>query len=444
MRIRNRDRFFLFAYFITIITMGSILLWLPVSWHGEGRLRYIDALFTATSAVCVTGLTSVATASFSAFGKLTIMLLIQFGGLGIITFTTIFLTNPRGKISFASRKLIGDLYIQSVERDPRRIVRSIIVFTLAIELAGALVMYPVFRATTNGPAAFTSVFHAVSAFCNAGFSTFSTNLEAYVADPVINIAIMLLIVLGGIGFVVLEDVAERITGRRRRLSLHTRIAVSITAALIVGGAATFLLFEWRHGYAALTPAHKVMAAFFNAVTPRTAGFNTVPQASLSIPSNAFTLFLMYVGASPASTGGGIKTTTFFIVLVMILRGQEAHEDIRVFGRKVPSSSISRGMMLALRGLAILAIMSLLLTITELLLSPPGSKLFIDVVFETFSAFGTVGLSLGLTPYLTVAGKVIIILTMFLGRVGMSALAISLPRRLPRHDVDVPQEEVLIG
>ena len=182
------------------------------------------------------------------------------------------------------------------------------------------------------------------------------------------------------------------------------------------------------------------------MTPRTAGFDTVPQSALTFPSRVFTLFLMYVGASPASTGGGIKTTTFFIVLVMILRGSEAREDVRLVRRKLSALSVSRGMMFALRALAIVAVAALLLSITELLVrpTPVGQKYFLAVLFETFSAFGTVGLSLGLTPYLTAAGKCIIIVTMFAGRVGMSALAISTPRRLPQHAVDYPEEEVLVG
>jgi trk system potassium uptake protein TrkH len=202
--------------------------------------------------------------------------------------------------------------------------------------------------------------------------------------------------------------------------------------------------EWGGGYAKLTAPQKVMASVFQSVTPRTAGFSTVTQSGLSFPSKVFTLFLMYVGASPASTGGGIKTTTFFIVLVMIVRGSQAREDIRVFGKKVSLDSVSRGMMFALRAIAILSVAIFALTVTELFLSPHENKLFIDIVFETFSAFGTVGLSLGLTPYLSAAGKAIIILTMFAGRVGMSALAITIPRGLPKHIVDFPEEEVLIG
>jgi trk system potassium uptake protein TrkH len=445
MKIRNRDRFFLLTYFITIILLGSFLLWLPVSWKGPSRLHYIDALFTSTSAVCVTGLVSVDTALYTFFGKTVIVLLIQFGGLGIITFATIFLANPRGKISLANRKLIGDYYLSSIEVNPRKIIRNIIVLTLSIELMGALCMFPVFFQKLGWRAAFTSVFHAVSAFCNAGFSTFSDNLAGYVASPTVNFAIMGLIVLGGMGFLVQEDLIKRAMGRHKRLSLHTKLVLSITAVLIIGGALVYLLFEWSGAaYKGLNAPQKIMASLFQSVTPRTAGFNTVDQAALSFPSKVFTLFLMYVGASPASTGGGIKTTTFFIILVMILRGSEAREDIRVFGRKVSGGSINRGMMFALRALAILSIAIFLLSMSELFVFPHEKKLFIEIVFETFSAFGTVGLSLGMTPYLTVMGKCIIILTMFAGRVGMAALAVTVPSRLPKRLVDIPEEEVLIG
>jgi trk system potassium uptake protein len=444
MKIRNRDRFFLLTYFITIILLGSLSLWLPVSWRGPERLHYIDALFTSTSAVCVTGLVAVDTSLFSIFGKTVIVLLIQFGGLGIITFTTIFLANPKGKISLANRKLIGDYYLSSIEMNPRKIIRNIILLTLTIELIGAACMFPVFFKEKGVWGAFTAVFHAVSAFCNAGFSTFSDNLAGYVTNPVINFTIMGLIVFGGLGFVVQEDLLKRAMGTRRRLALHTKLVVTITLALIFGGAAVYLLFEWGKAYAALNAPQKAMAAFFQSITPRTAGFNTVDQAALSFPSKVFTLFLMYVGASPASTGGGIKTTTFFIVLVMILRGTETNEDIRISGRKVPVGTVNRAMMFALRAAAILAVSVFALTVTDLFLFPHQNKLFIDVVFEVFSAFGTVGLSLGLTPYLTAAGKCIIILTMFAGRVGMAALAVTMRGRLPKRIVDIPEEEVLIG
>jgi trk system potassium uptake protein TrkH len=446
MKFHNKDRFFLFTYFIVVILLGSVLLSIHGAWNGVERLSYVDALFTSTSAVCVTGLVSVDTAQYSVFGKTVIMFLIQFGGLGIITFLTVYLANSKGKISLANRKLIGDFYVSSVERNPLNIVRHIVILTIVVELAGALCMFPVFRWGTDsaGEAVFMSVFHSISAFCNAGFSTFSDNLERYVTNPTVNIAVMSLIILGGLGFVVIEDIFERALGKRRRLALHTRLVLATTALLIVGGAAVFLIFEWKNGYDSLSPVQKILASLFQSVTPRTAGFDTVNQAALGYPSKVFTMFLMYVGASPASTGGGIKTTTFFLVLVMILRGSEAREEIRIFGKKVSLGSISRGMMFALRAIAVLAAAILALTVTELFLGSSGDKLFIEVAFEAFSAFGTVGLSLGITPYLTAAGKVIIILTMFAGRVGMSALAVSVPRRIPRRIADLPEEEVLIG
>jgi trk system potassium uptake protein TrkH len=435
MRIRNRERFLLFSYFGGIILAGSALLRLPVSWKGPGHLPYIDALFTATSAVCVTGLISVDTSLYSGFGRTIVLLLIQFGGLGLITFMTLFLANPRGKISFTSRKLIGGYYVGSIEVNPRNIIRNVVIFTLAIETVGALCMLPVFLRIVGNRAGFYAIFHAVSAFCNAGFSLFPDNLERFVVNPVINFTIMGLIVLGGLGFVVIEDVAERLAGRRRRLTLHSRLVITVTAMLLAGGAAVYLV---------LGPLQKLMAALFQSVTPRTAGFDTVNQASLTEPSKFFTMFLMYVGASPASTGGGIKTTTFFIVLTMILRGTGAHEDVHAFGRRVSSDSIARGMTYALRAFAILALAIFALTVSELLVRPSMDKRFLTVAFEVFSAFGTVGLSLGLTPSLTGVGKLIIILTMFAGRVGMAALAVSLPRRLPQRAVGVPEAEVLVG
>jgi len=444
MLIRSRDRFLLFSYFLGIIAAGSLLLTLPAAWTGPTRLRYIDALFTATSAVCVTGLISVDTALYSSFGRVVILLLIQFGGLGIISFMTIYLATPRGKISLVNRKLIGDYFIEDLAQGPLQVVRKVILFTLVIELAGSLLLFTAFRRTEARGSYFASLFHAVSAFCNAGFSLFSSSLESYVVDPVVNLTIMGLIVLGGLGFVVHEDVLGRISGRRARLSVHSRLVIRVTAGLVLAGLIGFLLLEWNGCMRALSVPQKVQAALFASVTPRTAGFDTIRPADFSMPSRLLTMILMYVGASPASTGGGIKTTTFFIAMVMILRGAEAREDIRVFRRKVSPGSVSRAMMYSLRALAILVVATMALTVSEVFLDPTGQKLFVEVVFEVFSAFGTVGLSLGLTPLLTDVGKIVIILTMFAGRVGMAALAITPPRRVPKQAVDVPEEEVLVG
>ena len=444
MLTQDRDRFFLFSYFLFLIVAGSALLYLPAAWRGPTRLRYVDALFTSTSAVCVTGLTSVDTSLYSPFGHLVIMLLIQFGGLGIITFMTLYFVARRGKMSLVNRKLIGDYFLESVGHNPSSIMRKVLAFTAAIELAGSLILYTVFRRTVPERPYFTALFHAVSAFCNAGFSVFSTNLEDYVANPTVNLCVAALIVLGGLGFVVHEDLLERLLGRTRRLSVHTRLVLGVSGALILLGLVAFLALEWDTAFRGLRPLVKIQAALFASVTPRTAGFDTVLPSEFSLPSRFMTMILMYVGASPASTGGGIKTTTFFIVLIMVIRGGAAREDIRVFRRKVSPASVSRAMVYALRALAVVAAATLALTVTEVFARGGSDPLFVQVVYEVLSAFGTVGLTLGLTPRLSDVGKMVIVLTMIVGRVGMAAVAMSASRRLPRRVVDVPEEEVLVG
>jgi trk system potassium uptake protein TrkH len=278
MLIHSRDRFLLLSYFLGVILLGSLLLSLPAAWSGPEGLRYIDALFTSTSAVCVTGLISVNTALYTTFGRVVIMLLIQLGGLGIIAFMTIYLARPRGKISLVNRKLIGDYFLDDLVQNPRQIIRKVILFTLTIELTGSLILYASFSRTVPQGAFFASLFHAVSAFCNAGFSLFSTNLEGYVTDPVVSLTICGLIVIGGLGFLVHEDLLGRITGRRRRLTVHTRLVLRMTGALLLVGLVGFLALEWNGCMRTLGPLAKVQAALFASVTPRTAGFDTCTSA----------------------------------------------------------------------------------------------------------------------------------------------------------------------
>ena len=241
----SRDKLFIFGYFLGIILMGSFLLELPLSWQGGKVLPYIDSLFTSTSAVCVTGLTTVDTSLYSRFGQTVIALLIQFGGLGLITFATVYAAMPKKRISLISRGIIKDYYIDEVDYDPKRIVKHIVITTAAIESIGTLILYLHFRTLKDG--LFVSVFHAISAFCNAGFSTFSNNLESYVADPVVCLTISGLIVLGGIGFMVMSDVGKCVRGKKKRLSSHSRVVIGMTFTLIVVGAILFLALEWNHG-----------------------------------------------------------------------------------------------------------------------------------------------------------------------------------------------------
>ena len=438
------ERFYLFSYFIGMIAVGALILWLPASWKGESRLSPIDALFTATSAVCVTGLISVDTAQYTLLGQTVIMLLIQFGGLGIITFSTFLLVRPRLKLSMTSYRVIKGFSLDSIESQPLAIVRQIVVTTLAIETAGAVLLYLGFRPTVDARLAFTAVFHAVSAFCNAGFSTFSTNLEGYVGNATVNLAVMGLIVLGGIGFVVLQDVGDTwFLGRKRRLSLHSRSVLFTSLCLVLAGAGLFFLFEQRLAYSFLRLPHRVLAAFFQSVTPRTAGFDTVLQSKLTVSSKMLTLLLMLIGGASGSTAGGIKVNTFFIITLLAVRGADERGEVGVFNRKIPSKTLDNAVIFTMKALMLLFAVAFLLTVTERFFAY-REGLFIDYVFETFSAFGTVGLSLGITPYLSVPGKLLIIATMFMGRVGLLALAIPSGRRIPVHMLDFPEEEVMVG
>ena len=431
----------IFGYFIGIILAGSFLLMLPFSWRGEEPLRYIDALFTSTSAVCVTGLITVDTALYSRFGQFVVALLIQTGGLGIITFATIYLAAPRKRISLVNRAIIKDYYIEEVEYNPKEMIRHILTMTLVIEGLGAGLLYIRFRNLPDG--LFMAVFHAVSAFCNAGFSTFSDNLEGYVRDPIVNFTIMSLIVSGGIGFLVMKDIALCLRGKKRRLSYHSRMALGVTAFLIFGGAAAFLALEHGRAMASLAIGEKVMASLFASVTPRTAGFDTILPSAFSTPSVLLTILLMFIGASPGSTGGGVKTTTFFVAVLAAFKGTDERDNLAVGKRSVSAQTILKAFSVIGKGVGIVLAGVILVLLAER--GRPGSSIGLtQALYEVVSAFGTVGLSLGITASLGDFAKMVLILTMFAGRVGLFAM--SLPRSSRRIDryADFPSTDVLIG
>src|SRR4030042_557103 len=343
------ERFYLFSYFIGVILAGALVLWLPVCWKGEGRLSPLDALFTATSAVCVTGLITVDTAQYTLAGQSVILLLIQFGGLGIITFSTFLLVRPRLKLSMTSYRVIKGFSLDSIESKPLAIVRQILVSTLIIEALGAVVLYFGFRRTVQGRLVFTSVFHAISAFCNAGFSTFSANPEGFVGNATVSLAVMGLIVAGGLGYVVLQDLGDTvILGRKRSLSLHSRSVLLTTLVLVLAGAGLFFLFEHRLAYAALRLPDRVMAAFFQSITPRTAGFDTVPQSALTTSSQMLTLLWMLIGGASGSTAGGIKVNTFFIITLLAVRGADERGEVNVFNRKIPTKTVDNAVIFTMK------------------------------------------------------------------------------------------------
>jgi len=407
-------------------------------------LLYVDALFTATSAVCVTGLITVDTAAYSVFGQAVIAFLIQLGGLGIISFVTIYIAMPRRKISLLNRGMIKDLYMDEVESNPKTIIKHILAVTLSFETLGGLLLYFRFRRAGASRPVFDAAFHAVSAFCNAGFSTFPDNLERFARDPWVNLTILVLLVCGGIGFLVLQDLGKVAAGKHRRLSDHSRIAIAVTGVLLLAGTIFFYLMERGRAYSGLSFGEKLMAALFQAATPRTAGFDTIPQATLTASSLFMIMFLMFIGGSPGSTAGGVKTTTIFVAASAAFSRMDRQWGLKVNGRTIPPHLALKSFGVLGKAVGIAFISALALLMAEANGIAGGEFSFVELLFEAISAFGTVGLSLGVTSKLCAASKGILILTMFAGRVGLFAM--SLPSTQERVDrfMGYPDVNLMIG
>lgn len=424
--------------FAGLIFAGALLLntsWATQSGEPPG---FLTALFTATSAVCVTGLVVVDTGTFwSSFGQTVILLLIQLGGLGIMTSATIFSILLGRQIGLKERILIRESLGQVNVAGMVRLVRYILIYTAAVEGFFALVL--MLRLARDYPwphNIWYGVFHAVSAFNNAGFDLFGQfrSLTGYVADPVVNFGIALPIIIGGLGFSVIAEVIER--RRWRRFSLHTKLALLTTGVLLADGTVLFLVLESRHTLAGFSWPVKVLASFFQSVTPRTAGFNTVDIGALAPVTQLWLCFLMFIGASPGSTGGGIKTTTFTLLVLTLWSLVAGREATEVFGRRVPLGQVLKAVGICLLALGWLGFVLLVLLAVE-------GKDFLRLLFEAVSAFGTVGLSTGITPALTPVGRIAIILTMFIGRLGPLTIAYALAQQR-RVTFRYPEENIMVG
>ncbi|MDP3177419.1 MAG: potassium transporter TrkG, partial [Spirochaetaceae bacterium] len=338
----SSDTLFLISFFAIVICAGTFLLALPVSWIGSGpeprALALVDALFVSTSAVCVTGLSTVNVADFSRFGQYVIMALIQVGGLGIISFTSLMLLLPGRRLPFRRLKTIRGFSVDAVESDPARIVRNIVLFTFAIESIGAAALYIVLSHAGTPDGLFAAVFHSVSAFCNAGFSLFPTSMERYNRNPAILGILAALIVSGGIGFIVIQDVERRIRGKRRALSYHSKLVLAATGFLILTGALAFWLLEKDGAFAGMGSLDRAANALFQSITPRTAGFNAVPQAALRQPSKLLTIILMFIGGAPGSIAGGIKVSTAYLVLLVVLKRANDRGERNSFKRRLSGAT----------------------------------------------------------------------------------------------------------
>jgi len=435
--------------FALFILVGAVLLTLPMSYT-EKPIRFVDALFTITSAACVTGLVVLDTGKdFSFLGQVIILTWIQVGGLGIMTMSTVFLMLAGRRPGLGSRMVVQDAFTHSGERNLGAVVVDVLLFTFIIESGGAVLLF--FRFVHGRgvlEAMYLSVFHSVSAFCNAGFSIFSNNLEDFVGDWLVSLTICFLIILGGIGFLVLRELKLLFRARHRgrmRLSLHTKLVLFTTACLLVAGTVLVLLMEWNNTLAPLAVADRFLAAFFQSVTPRTAGFNTLPYGAMANQTLFVTILLMFIGASSGSTGGGIKTGTFATLVALGWSRFRGHERPHVFRRTISEGSVARAMSVTMICTILVITATLILQVTEIggasHLTTRGK--FLELLFEVTSAFGTVGLSTGITPGLTDVGKLLITLVMYLGRLGPLVVAVAASRQRTYH-YQYAQEGIMIG
>lgn len=437
------ERDILYIFFIFVIIVGTLCLFMPFSWKIGFKPSFVDAMFTAVSAVCVTGLSTVDIVNMTIFGRIILLLLIQIGGLGLITFSYMFLALPRRKLTLANTKLIQSYFIKDRIIEPIHIIKIVLRFTLVLEFIGAIFLYFAFRKHSIDNSAFNAVFHSVSAFCNAGFSTLPNGLEIFRDDLFSNITFMTLIITGGLGFMVLMDIYHLFIGREVTLLLHTKIMLLSTAFLILVGGILFYIFEYNNIiYEGLTWNQKIIPSFFQSVTTRTAGFNTVDQSSLSLSSKALSIGFMFIGGGSGSTAGGIKVTTAFLLVCVLIQGLNDNKGVTIFNRKIDSSQLTRAGIFFGKAIVIVFFTILGLLITE---SFYGDKFsFIELAFESFSAIATVGLSLGITGELSLISKIILICTMFAGRIGLFALILPSNQIKISKNIEYPKGEVLIG
>ena len=439
------------ASFLLVIFVGTLLLMLPASTH-DGQISLIDALFTATSAVCVTGLVVVDTGSFyTFFGQCVILVLIQIGGLGLMTISVALFQWIGRSVSIRHRMAMQDLFAHTPREDIFHLVKSIIIFTLSAEAVGAIILtlhwlqeYPI------NEALFMGIFHSISAFCNAGFALFSDSMVRYSDSVILNSTICFLIVLGGIGFPVLYDIQIWSTGRkgvRGRLSVQTKTVLMTTLILILFGASMFAFLEYNTGNTQGSYVHRILSAIFQSITCRTAGFNTVDIASLKDATLTMMIFLMFFGASPGSCGGGVKTTTLALLAAFTIGRIKKRRRVNMFKKSIPNETVTRSVSLVLVSLGVIGVALFLLLMGDAVSGhetggPNGA--FLSYMFETVSAFGTVGLSMGITSDLTTWGKIIITLMMVIGRVGILTFSYIIVGTVATKGFEYSEENLMIG
>ena len=438
--------------FVLVIIAGAFLLHLKISTT-NGFISWTDALFTATSAVCVTGLIVVDTGTFfTTFGQIVILGLIQIGGLGFMTISVALFTWIGRSVSLKNRLVMQDLFAHTPRQDIYRLVRSVIIFTLLTELVGAILLTIVWSKEMPLPLAlYNGIFHAVSAFCNAGFALFADGMVRYSGDWLLNCTICTLIVIGGIGFPVLYDLQSGLFGkkeRRVRLSIQTKTVLLTTFILIAGGAIMFAFLENSSPtLAGKSTAEQLLISLFQSITCRTAGFNTIDIGSLREVTIVMMIFLMFVGASPGSCGGGVKTTTLAVLILFTLGRIRHKKRVNIFKKSIPEATVTRSMSLILLSTTIISLVVFMLLLSDSYINTAGGSIRINTLqylFETVSAFATVGLSMGITAVLTTWDKYWIILVMIIGRVGVLTFSYIIVGVGGSNGKEYSEENMMIG
>ncbi|MGG7077724.1 TrkH family potassium uptake protein [Clostridium sardiniense] len=428
--------------FIIVILIGGILLSLPISSANGESTNFLDALFTSTSAVCVTGLVTLDTGThWNEFGQIVIMLLIEVGGLGFMSFATFIAVLLGKKITLRDRLLMQEAMNTFNIQGLVRMVRYVLGFTFSVQFFGALLLSTQFIPQFGFlKGVYFSIFHSISAFCNAGFDLFGgfSSVTAYSSNAVVLLTISSLIIIGGLGFTVwLELYNYR---GLKKLSVHSKIVILITVVLLIGGTILMYLFEMNNPQTIgnMGFGDKILNSYFASASPRTAGFNSVSTDGMTNSGKFLTIILMFIGGSPGSTAGGLKTATFGIVILTVISVIRGREDTQVFGRRFSKELVYKSFALLIIGMALVIGVSMLLSITD------PNESFINILYEATSAFGTVGLTTGVTQRLSTAGKIIIMITMYCGRVGPMTVALAFLRNKKKQTHKYPEGKILIG
>ncbi|WP_195953277.1 TrkH family potassium uptake protein [Clostridium saudiense] len=428
--------------FIIVILVGAILLTLPISSVSGESTDFLDALFTSTSAVCVTGLVVVDTGSYwSMFGQTVIMILIEIGGLGFMSFTTLIAILLGKKITLRERLILQDAMNTFNIQGLVKMVRYVLVFTISVQFFGALLLSTQFVPQFGpGKGVFYSIFHSISAFCNAGFDVLGkgNSLMSFNNNIVIMMVISILIIIGGLGFTVWSELYT--CKSIKRVSIHSKMVILMTTVLVLGGAILMFLFEHNNSntIADMSFIDKLMNSLFASITPRTAGFNSISTEGMSTAGQFLTIILMFIGGSPGSTAGGVKTTTIGVLIVTVISVIKGREDSEVFQRRFSKDLVYKAFTLLFVAFILVIVVTMLLSYTE-----KGAS-FIALFYETVSAMGTAGLTLGLTPELSSVGRVLIIMMMYLGRVGPLTVVLSITKKKVNSGIKYPEGKILIG